>query len=83
MNKSRTLCPECKAACQHENCCECGAEMDPVTVIELEVCPKCGKNWEKHACRFCGCCGEFWKDCKHPNGPTEDWVEVLRRDSSG
>ena len=79
MATNRSACPACGALCLHDNCCECGEPIDKVLVLELEVCPRCGKNWETHACRFCGCCGKFWKDCPHPSGPTDDFAEVCRR----
>ena len=73
----RFNCPECRAIGQGEKCFECGAEMDPP--VELLLCPRCGKNWEKHSCKICGCCGEFWADCVCPDGPTEDFRTLYDR----
>ena len=74
----RQTCPGCGATCLHETCCECGTAFAAPEPDE-PPCLKCGKPFNKHSCRFCGCCGEYWEDCKHPDGPTDDYREFLRR----
>ena len=32
---------------------------------------------------FCGACGEFAKDCQHPNGSVEGFIETLGRWNTG
>ena len=51
-------------------------------IIESPAHDLCGKPWPKCRCQFCGCCGLEFLRCPCPGGPTDDYLEVIRRDDT-
>ena len=48
-------------------------------IIESPAHDLCGKAWSKCRCQFCACCGMEFPRCPCPGGPTDDYLEVIRR----
>ena len=48
-------------------------------IIESPAHDLCGKAWSKCRCQFCACCGMEYPRCPCPGGPTDSYLEVIRR----